>query len=64
MTKSQISNKFQIPMFKNSNSLFGILNFGYWRLFVIWCLLFGASLIFGAWDLGFIFKFLVCVFDV
>jgi hypothetical protein len=40
--KHQITNKLQIPITKRSVQMFGSLNIGYWNLFGIWCLGFGA----------------------
>jgi len=38
--KSQTNPKSQSPM--TETILFGILDFGHWNLFVVWCLEFGA----------------------
>jgi hypothetical protein len=41
-SKSQINSKSQFQT--TEKILSGILNFAHWSLFVIWCLVFGASL--------------------
>jgi hypothetical protein len=41
-SKSQIPNKSQIKSPMTETILFGILDFGHWSLFVVWCLEFGA----------------------